>query len=83
MTHLTSHLDIAPDYHRECAFVGNWNENAIICEDETFVISDLLSKAFNNEIRNTKSYEKIRLKEKKRMNEVLIRSLEENRQFSR
>ena len=73
----------APGYHRECAFVGNWNENAIICDNETFVISDVISKAFNNEIRDTKSYEKIRLKEKKRMNEVLIRSLEENRQFSR
>ena len=70
------------NYKRACSFVGNWNENAIICKDNTFIISDIVTKAFDNQIRDTKSYKPVKLKDKSELNRVLMESLKQNSQFS-
>ncbi|SFV67416.1 Predicted hydrolase [hydrothermal vent metagenome] len=70
------------NYKRGCSFVGNWNENAIICKDNTFIISDIVTKAFDNQIRDTKSYKPVKLKDKSELNRVLMESLKQNSRFS-
>jgi len=70
------------NYSRECSFLGNWNENAIICKDYTFIISDVVTKAFNNQIRDTKMYKPVKLQNRKELNKILIETLRQNSQFS-
>ena len=71
------------NYSRKCSFLGNWNENAIICNNYTFVISDIVTKAFDNQIRDTKTYEPIKLKNKNELNMLLMTTLKQNSHFSR
>ena len=70
------------NYSRRCSFVGNWNENAIICNDNTFIISDIVTRAFDNQIRDTKTYNPVKLKDKSELNKVLMETLQQNSHFS-
>ena len=70
-----------PNYKRECSYVGNWNENAIVCEKETIIISDLVTKSFSNEVRNTRTSKIEENYDKKNMNKVILNALMENRRF--
>jgi len=44
------------NYHRDYAFIANWNDNAIITSKYTYVFSNMPDKLFKNEIRDTKTY---------------------------
>ncbi len=70
------------NYSRRCSFVGNWNENAIICNDNTFIISDIVTRVFDNQIRDTKTYNPVKLKDKSELNKVLMETLKQNSHFS-
>ena len=44
---------------RDYVFTANWNKNAVITNNGTFVFSNLPNKMFRSEIRDNETYEKI------------------------
>jgi len=48
------------NYQREFAFIGNWNNSAIITPKYTYVFSNLPNKIFKNAIYQTESYQKVK-----------------------
>lgn len=46
-------------FHRDYIFNANWNNNAIITQDYTYVFSNIPNKMFKNEIRDTQTYKRI------------------------
>jgi membrane-anchored protein YejM (alkaline phosphatase superfamily) len=70
-------------YTRECTFIGNWNENAIVCNKYTVIISDIVSKSFSNEIRDSKTYKLLKDYNKSYINKIIIKTLNENKRFSK
>jgi len=68
------------DFYRDFVFSANWNNNAIISKDFIYVFSNLPNKLFNNEVRDKKTYNK--LKEKSKINtKVILEIMDENRRF--
>ena len=68
-----------PAYERTCSFVGNWNENAIVCDDYTVIMPDVISK--QTEVRDTKSYEKVTDYDAAKINALILKTLDDNRRF--
>jgi membrane-anchored protein YejM (alkaline phosphatase superfamily) len=68
-----------PAYERHCSFVGNWNENAIVCDDYTVIMPDVISK--QTEVRDTKSYKKVTDYDAAKINGLILKTLDENRRF--
>ena len=73
----------SPNYKRECAFVGNWNENAIVCNKYTIVISNIVTKSFNNAVYNTQTYKRVENYDREYVNRVLLNTLNENKKFTK
>lgn len=48
------------DFKRDFVFSSNWNNNAIITNDKTYIFSNLPNKMFKTEIRDTKTYNKLK-----------------------
>jgi len=46
------------DFQRKYTFVANWNNNAIVTNDYTYLFSNLPNKMFHNEVRNA-NYEPV------------------------
>lgn len=46
------------NYNRDYAYCANWNNNAIITKENTYVFSNLPNKIFTNEVRDTQTYTK-------------------------
>ncbi len=67
------------DFKRKYSLSSNWNNNAIITKDKTYLFSNLPNKVFENEIRNTQTYEKI--SDAKVDNKMLLDIINENRKF--
>jgi hypothetical protein len=67
------------NYKRAYIFSSNWNNNAIVTKDKTYVFSNLPNKMFNNEIRDSKSYKK--LTGQKNSSKLILDTINENKKF--
>ncbi|MCF6331502.1 MAG: sulfatase-like hydrolase/transferase [Sulfurimonas sp.] len=68
------------DFNRDFVFCANWNNNAVITNEYTYVFSNLPNKMFRNEVRYTKNY-KIVDSNHKIDSRLLINIMNENRRF--
>ncbi len=66
-------------FKRDYIFSANWNNNAIVSKDITSVFSNLPNKMFNNEIRDSHTYEL--LKNKKINSKFILDTMNENKKF--
>lgn len=64
---------------RKYVFVANWNNNAVIARDYTYVFSNTPDKMFKNEIRDTKDYRKV--ENQKIDSEILLDIINQNKRF--
>jgi len=67
------------NYHRDYIFNANWNNNAIITKEFTYVFSNLPNKMFKNEIRKNVDYKKV--KNMKADSQKVLSIMNENRRF--
>lgn len=70
-------------YNRKSTFIGNWNENAIVCNDYTVVISNIITKSLNSEVRDSTTYQKLSDYNKTYVNQLLLDALKANKQFKK
>ncbi len=73
----------APNYKRECSFIGNWNENALVCKNYTIAISNIVSRTLNNKVRETSTYKELQEYDKNYLNKEILKVLNENKQFTK
>jgi membrane-anchored protein YejM (alkaline phosphatase superfamily) len=66
-------------FSREYVFSANWNNNAIIDKEFTYIFSNLPNKMFKNEIRKNSDYK--RVKDMKMDSKKVLNILNENRKF--
>ena len=66
-------------FNREYVFSANWNNNAIIDKEFTYIFSNLPNKMFKNEIRENAGYEIV--KDAKMDSKKVLDILNENRRF--
>ena len=66
-------------FSREYVFSANWNNNAIIDKEFTYIFSNLPNKMFKNEIRKNSDYK--RVKGMKIDSKRVLNILDENRRF--
>jgi membrane-anchored protein YejM (alkaline phosphatase superfamily) len=66
-------------FKRDYIFSANWNNNAIVSKDVTSVFSNLPNKMFNNEIRDSHTYELF--KNKKINSKFILDTMNENKKF--
>jgi len=66
-------------FNRDYVFSANWNNNAIIDKEFTYIFSNLPNKMFKNEIRDNSSYEPV--KDGKMDSKKVLNILNENRKF--
>jgi len=67
------------NYHRDYVFNANWNNNAIITKELTYVFSNLPNKMFKNEIRQNVDYKKVI--NMKADSQKVLNIMNENRRF--
>ena len=67
------------DYNRSYCYIAKWNKNAILTKKYIYIYSNLPNEIFKNEIRDTKSYNIVKTKDKNE--KILLKVLEENRRF--
>ena len=67
------------NFKRDYVFCANWNNNAIITKEKTYIFSNLPNKMFNNEIRDTKTYKKIN--KSKIDHKIILDVMDNNRRF--
>ncbi len=66
-------------FKRDYIFSSNWNNNAIVTKDLTYVFSNLPNKMFSNEVRDTQTYK--RLEGKKSNSKLILDTINENKKF--
>jgi len=69
----------AKNFHREYVFSANWTDSAVITKELTYVFSNLPNKMFNNQIRDSRTYKK--LKGEKSNSKLILDTIDENRKF--
>jgi membrane-anchored protein YejM (alkaline phosphatase superfamily) len=72
-------LDI--DFHRDYTFVAKWNKNAIITDKYVYIFSNLPNELFKNEIRDFKTFKKIKKPQDENIQKILLEILDQNRKF--
>ena len=70
---------LSQTFQREYIFSSNWNNNAIVSKETTAVFSNLPNKMFNNEVRDSHTYEL--LKNKKINSKFILDTMNENKKF--
>jgi len=68
------------DITREYIFTANWNNNAVITKDNTFVFSNLPNKMFKSEVRDNQTYKRSKGAEKINP-KYLLEIMNANKQF--
>jgi len=68
------------NYNRKQAYIGNWNNSAVLTEKYTYVFSNLPNKIFENKTYKTDSYELVKDKDTNRQ-KVTLKVLNENSRF--
>ncbi len=71
----------AGDYNRSYSYVAKWNKNAIVTKEYTYIFSNLPNELFKNEIRRNSDYKKVPPSSAPRIDDILIKVLDENRRF--
>ncbi len=73
------------NYQRNYCYIAKWNKNAIVTKDHTHIYSNLPNEIFNNEVRENKTYQKVKEKAQEKAQEgienLLLKVLAENRRF--
>ena len=69
------------NYKRDFVFNANWNTNAIITNDFTYVFSNIPNKMFKNEVRETTSYKQVDPKNHKANSKLILDIINSNRRF--
>jgi len=72
---------LSPTYHRDYVNVANWDQNAIITDEQTMIFANRPDKIFNNEIRTTADYKKVPEDEEQFDNTLVLKVLQENQKF--
>jgi len=72
---------LSPDYHRDYVSVANWDQNAIITDEQIMIFANRPDKIFNNEIRRTVDYKKVPEDEEQFDNTLVLKVLQENQKF--
>jgi len=67
------------EYHRESAFVGNWNNSAVVTPEFTYIFSNLPNKMFKNSVRDNLTYKVV--KDKRAKSSLLLQVMDDNRRF--
>jgi len=68
------------NFFRKYLFCANWNNNAIITPQYTYVFSNVPNKMFGNEVRLSKNYQKVKEKTDAKL---IVEIMNENRKFLR
>jgi len=68
-------------YKRDFAYIGNWNENAILSDNYVHLFSNLPNRVFDNKSYATKEYKLVDNNEDKKKNTILLKVMEENSRF--
>ncbi len=68
------------NFSRKYLFCANWNNNAIITPQYTYVFSNVPNKMFGNEVRLSKNYQKVKEKTDAKL---IVEIMNENRKFLR
>ena len=66
-------------FERNYIFSSNWNNNAIVTKEFTYVFSNLPNKMFYNEIRDSQTYKQ--LDNQKTNSKLILDTMNENRKF--
>jgi len=66
------------DYAGKYVFCVNWNNNAIIIPNYTYVFSNVSNKMFGNEVRRSQNYRQVKQKAEPRL---IVNIMNENRKF--
>lgn len=69
------------EVNREYVFSANWNNNAIITKDKTYIFSNLPNKMFKNEVRDSATYQIVDNKKNRIDTKILLNVMNENRNF--
>lgn len=69
------------NYNKKILTCSNWNNNAIISPDLIYIFSNTPDKIFNNEIRDTKTYQTV--KDANSDSRKVLQVIKENKQFLR
>jgi len=72
------HDFFAENFKRDFVFCANWNNNAIITDKYTYIFSNRPDKLFGSEVRDTKTYQKVRQKSDPKL---VVKIMNENRRF--
>ncbi len=72
---------LSPEYNREFAYIGNWNDNAILTDEYVNVFSNLPDRIFDNKTYKTKSYELVTDQKDTKRQAILLKVLDENSRF--
>jgi len=70
----------SPKYKRDQAYIGNWNDNAILTDKYIYVFSNMPDKIFDNKIYDTKTYKEVHPKDSQKQ-KVILKALHENSKF--
>ena len=70
---------LSDTFKREYVFSANWNNNAIVTKEFTYVFSNLPNKMFSNEVRDTQTYKQIEAKTSN--SKLILDTMQENRKF--
>ncbi len=68
----------SPNFKRDYVFSSNWNNNAIVTKEYTYVFSNLPNKMFNNEVRDS-NYK--RIKGQRAKSKLILDAMNENKKF--
>lgn len=68
------------NFHREHAYIGNWNNNAILTDEYTYIFSNMPDRIFDNKTYKTKGYTEVNAKNTNRQ-KLTLKVLNENSRF--
>lgn len=67
-------------FNREQAYIGNWNNNAILTDEYTYIFSNLPDRIFDNKTYKTKDYIEVDSQDVNRQ-KIILKTLNENSRF--
>ena len=68
------------NFNRDEAYIGNWNNNAILTDEYTYIFSNLPDRMFDNKTYKTKEYIEVNTQDANRQ-KLILKTLNENSRF--
>jgi membrane-anchored protein YejM (alkaline phosphatase superfamily) len=69
------------NYTRDFAYIGNWNDNAILTNKYVHTFSNLPNRMFDNKTYDTKTYKLVDPGADKQKQQILLKVLKQNSRF--